>query len=80
MADPDVLVSLDEVRREVDRQLKAMDLPMKLAKIDLFMQSTDAAFRLIEEDPHQWSSRPCQTCRAISNLIGRPFGCSARSK
>jgi hypothetical protein len=34
--------------------------------------------RLIEADPHQWSSRPCQTCRAISATLGRPFGCSAR--
>lgn len=31
--------------------------------------------RLIETDPHQWSSRPCQTCTAVSALIGRDFGC-----
>ena len=30
---------------------------------------------LIEEDPHQWSSRPCSTCQTISQMIERPFGC-----
>ena len=40
----------------------------------------DALARLIEADPHQWSARPCQTCRAASALLDRPFGCSARAK
>lgn len=31
--------------------------------------------RLIEADPHQWSKRPCPTCRAVSALLGRNFGC-----
>jgi hypothetical protein len=30
---------------------------------------------VIERDPHHWKPRPCQTCRAISTLLGRPFGC-----
>ena len=36
---------------------------------------TDTALRLIQEDPHQWSARPCQTCRSVSTLIKKPFGC-----
>jgi hypothetical protein len=36
---------------------------------------TSKAFELIEKDPHQWSKRPCTTCRTISAIIGRPFGC-----
>lgn len=36
-----------------------------------------AVLRLIESDPHQWSARPCQTCRAVSTLAGRAFGCEA---
>jgi hypothetical protein len=36
---------------------------------------TEVILRLIEADPHQWSSRPCPTCRAISGIIDRPFGC-----
>ena len=31
---------------------------------------------LIYEDPHDWSNRPCQTCKVITSLIGEPFGCT----
>lgn len=34
-----------------------------------------AVLRTLQADPHQWSERPCQTCRAISALAGMPFGC-----
>jgi hypothetical protein len=30
---------------------------------------------LLQEDPHQWSERGCNTCKTISGMIGRPFGC-----
>jgi len=30
---------------------------------------------LIENDPHQWSKRPCATCRAVSAIVGYDFGC-----
>ena len=35
----------------------------------------DAVLSLLQKDPHQWSARPCGTCRTISGLIGKPFGC-----
>lgn len=35
---------------------------------------------VIEKDPHQWSSRPCQTCRVVSGLLGRPFGCERKAR
>ena len=31
--------------------------------------------RLLQNDPHQWSTRPCQTCQAITDIVGKPFGC-----
>jgi hypothetical protein len=31
--------------------------------------------RMLQDDPHQWSTRPCETCRAIESLTGKPFGC-----
>ena len=34
-----------------------------------------AALRLIQKDPHQWSTRPCSTCETITNLLDMPFGC-----
>lgn len=46
------------------------------------------AFRMIQQDNHHWSERPCGTCQAITGMLGEPFGCnkyaldkaSARSK
>jgi hypothetical protein len=35
----------------------------------------EAMLDLLQTDGHQWSSRPCDTCRAISGLAGRTFGC-----
>ena len=35
----------------------------------------DAAMRLIQADAHYWSDRPCSTCRAVSAIVGKPFGC-----
>ena len=34
-----------------------------------------AALDMLQEDSHQWSERPCPTCRAITGLLGRVFGC-----
>jgi hypothetical protein len=33
---------------------------------------------VIEQDPHQWSSRPCHTCRVVSGLLARSFGCEKK--
>lgn len=38
----------------------------------IFVRST---LKLIYDDPHQWSDRPCQTCRSISSILGEKFGC-----
>lgn len=35
----------------------------------------DAVVDAIGHDGHQWSTRPCGTCKTVSGLIGRPFGC-----
>lgn len=35
----------------------------------------DAASDAIYEDPHNWSARPCPTCRFVSSILGKPFGC-----
>jgi len=35
----------------------------------------DAVLDLLQADPHQWSMRPCPTCKTITGLIGKPFGC-----
>ena len=35
----------------------------------------DAVSDCLYGDPHQWSNRPCGTCRTITLLVGKPFGC-----
>ena len=35
----------------------------------------DSVVEVIGADGHGWSDRPCQTCLAVTGLIGRPFGC-----
>ncbi len=39
----------------------------------------DTVLDLLHDDPHQWSTRPCPTCGAVSRIVGRPFGCSKRA-
>ena len=40
----------------------------------------DPILKLIQEDPHQWSTRGCETCRTISSLLGKEFGCILYAK
>ncbi len=40
--------------------------------VSIIMKSV---IEIIGIDGHSWSDRPCQTCRAVSGLIGEPFGC-----
>lgn len=35
----------------------------------------DAMAGMLQDDPHQWSERPCATCKSISGFLGRAFGC-----
>jgi len=35
--------------------------------------------RLWESDPHDLGTRPCSTCRTVTGILGRPFGCVARA-
>ncbi len=34
----------------------------------------DTIANIIYTDPHQWSKRPCETCKAITGILGKPFG------
>ena len=73
--EPEEVITLeDRVRR-----LEAIaHPPVDITAISI--QLADTVARMVEADPHQWSSRPCSTCRAISSLIGRSFGCMAKAK
>ena len=42
--------------------------------------SISSALNLLHSDSHQWSTRPCSTCKAISAVFGEPFGCIRYAK
>jgi len=42
---------------------------------ELFERFIDAISDLLYNDPHHWSERPCGTCKAITSIIKKPFGC-----
>ena len=54
-----------------DKRIAALEALLPKAVQDL----TKAALDLIYADPHQWSTRGCVTCSAVSKITGRPFGC-----
>ncbi len=41
------------------------------------MSVLDAVLRAIGEDGHVFGSRPCETCRVVTAIAGRSFGCIA---
>ena len=45
----------------------------ELTELDLILD-------LLNKDPHQFGARPCQTCKTISAIANRPFGCELRGK
>lgn len=57
---------------------KSVDPAIFRAMIDAATKLIRATvLKLIEDDPHSWSTRPCQTCKAVSTITGEPFGCTA---
>lgn len=48
----------------------------RVAVAEARMEPANLIARLLHGDPHQWGKRPCQTCRAVSSILGYPFGCS----
>jgi hypothetical protein len=38
------------------------------------------AIRALSKDGHQYSTRPCSTCDAITSSLGEPFGCMAMAQ
>jgi hypothetical protein len=44
-------------------------------RADKTVTERDKILVKLQADPHQWSTRPCQTCADISTIVGRSFGC-----
>lgn len=67
---------------ELERRLVAVEAAVH-QPIDFtpfVVERAETVARLFEADPHQFSTRPCSTCRAVSSLLGRSFGCDAKAK
>ena len=61
---------------EAARKMQATNQAKEDALLRVLAEGVAAA---IEGDPHHWSARPCQTCRVVSSLLGRPFGCERKA-
>lgn len=56
---------------ELNPTVEDRKLTIKAAALVLL----EGALSQLQEDPHQWSTRPCPTCRAITSMLGKSFGC-----
>lgn len=54
-----------------NEKVEAIKVIMKAAVDTLLGAALDAIYA----DPHSWSMRPCDTCRVVSTMTGKPFGC-----
>jgi hypothetical protein len=54
-----------------------MNLMKEIVHRDGRILALERALGELEKDPHQFSTRPCATCRGVSVALFRPFGCSA---
>ena len=47
----------------------------RIVKLESRLAQWQKAVRKLEVDNHYWQKRPCQTCKEVSEMAGRPFGC-----
>ena len=67
------LHSIDGIHHPLHPSMTDAELKQLVrVEVDMIM---DIVVETIGIDGHTWSSRPCQTCLAITGLIGRPYGC-----
>ncbi len=56
-------------------------IPTTRATEDSLMRIlAESMAKILEANPHQWFSQPCESCMIISNLLGRPFGCEKKMR
>ena len=73
--------SLSDIERKVDDLVTMANKSELNDGLDAAADKIySAAMDLIQKDPHQWSTRGCQTCRTVSELTKKPFGCVLYAK
>lgn len=71
------MVTIEMIREAVDKELnKPGGVIEQLQLVEKAFANYESALDMYAQDPHRFSSRPCATCRAISVLIGKKWGCS----
>ena len=55
-------------------------LRQQLAAQMVEIERLQEALRELEIDNHDWQKRPCPTCRNISKVLGRDFGCVSKCR
>jgi len=63
------------IEEKIDKNLERQDHLLRMILDEIKSNRINPVLDLIQGDPHAWSTRPCQTCKAVSLIIGRPFGC-----
>ena len=67
----DVTRGLEVAIARVDQRVSALESEaLKLIPL--------AALDVFATDPHRFSNRPCGTCKTVSAIIGREWGCMLR--
>lgn len=58
------------------------DLEARVAALEVALPQMIplSALNVFALDPHRFSTRGCGTCRNISEIIGKPWGCVALAK
>ena len=52
----------------------------KAVELHKEVEQLRAALASLEVYSHYWSTRPCQTCREIGEVLGRPYGCYVKAE
>ncbi len=68
------------MQRAVAEAVERTGLPEKAARAVDLVADLETAFGVIEIESHQFEAQPCPTCKVVSKLIDRPFGCFRLSR
>lgn len=51
------------------------NLESRVGSLEVHVTAAELVARLIEADPHGFGKKGCQTCKSVSAIVGRKFGC-----
>lgn len=66
--------AIQEAERRILEKLDGLAWDVQNQPKDLMLRE---AIKLVSQDMHTASNRPCPTCQVMTNVLGEPFGCLA---